>query len=453
MGSLLSSLLNSAQALSVCARQFATIQNNVANISTPGFARQSQTLIALPFNLDIGFTGGVRAGIVESARSDYAESGVRTQTSLLGQAQQKATDLAQVESLFDLSSATGVPTTLTALFQSFAALAVNPNDPNARQSVLNSAGAVATAFNQTAAGLIKAEHQVDQQVGSNVDAINHLAGQIRDLNATRMQDAASKSDAGLDAQMYSTLQSLASYANFTVLQQPNGTMSVLLGGQTALVIGDHQYSIQADFSAPNTRILDADGKDISSQITSGQVAGLLEEKNSLLPSYLTNLNQQALTLSNSVNAKLQSGVDTSGAAPIVDLFSYNSTAGEAGSISVTDILPDQIAAAYPGAPGGNGNALDLADMANQKLLNGSTLIQAFGNLGGKVGKDISNSKQQTVTQTSMVTQAQSLRDQISAVDLNTEATKLLQIQQAYQANSKILTVLNEMTTTIMGLIR
>ena len=87
------------------------------------------------------------------------------------------------------------------------------------------------------------------------------------------------------------------------------------------------------------------------------------------------------------------------------------------------------------------------------MLNGFTLTEAFGNIGGKVGHDLSTALEQKQTQTSMATQAKSLRDQISAVDLNTEAAKLLQVQQAYQANSKILTVLSDLTTTIMGLIR
>jgi len=453
MGNLLSSILHTADSIRVFDRQLAVIQNNITNASTPGYVRQNQTLTAQPFQLDIGLTGGVGAGGVVSARSEYAEEGVRRQQSLFGQAQQKATDLSQIEPLFDLTSPYGVPGSLSKFFQSFSQLSVNPNDQVARQSVIDRAGEVGVSFNQTAAGLTASGNGADRQIRSTIDGINRLAGQIRDLNAIRRQSAASGSDAGLDAQAHATLEQLAEYADFSVLQQADGTLTVLLGGQTPLVLGDHQYLVQGDFSTSSTKIVDANGVDISKQISSGKLAALLEEKNIILPGYLSDLNTLARAFSDEVNYKLAAGVDTSGATPIRDLFTYNATVGEAFSLSVTDITAAEIAAARPGAAGGNGNALDVAAMLDSGLVNGFTFTQYFGNIGGRVGRDLSTARERQESQAASVAQSRNLRNEVSSVDINEEAAHLMQVQRAYQAAGKVITVLNELTDTLFQMIR
>ena len=59
MGSLFTSLLNSTGALRVYGRTFNVIQNNITNANTPGYVRQDQVLVSMPFNPDQGLPGGV----------------------------------------------------------------------------------------------------------------------------------------------------------------------------------------------------------------------------------------------------------------------------------------------------------------------------------------------------------------------------------------------------------
>ena len=453
MGNLLTSLLHTADALRVFDRQIAVVQNNVTNASTPGYVKQIQTVDALPFDLDTGLSGGIAAGGVVSARSDYAEQGVRRQQALFGEAQQMTTDLSHVESLFDLASPYGVAGSMNKFFQSFSQLSVNPNDQVARQSVIDRARELAVSFNHAAEGLTSAGNDADRQVRSTIDSINRLAAQIRDLNEVRRQNFRSNNDAGVDAQMHALLEELAEQASFTVLEQSDGTVTLFLGGQSPLVIGDHLYPIQGDFSTPVTRVLDATGEDISAQVASGRLAALLREKNEILPSYLEDLNKLAGAFANEVNLKLAGGVDSSGGAPVLDLFSYNATVGEAISMSVTSIAPVEVAAAYPWAPGGNGNALDIAGLVDARLVDGFTFAQYFGNIGGRVGRDLATARERQESQSSLLAQSRNLRDQISGVDINEEAAHLIQIQRAYQATGKLMTVINELTDTLLGMIR
>src|SRR5580693_632230 len=109
---LFSALNNAASALSVFDQSLSVIENNISNSSTPGYASQQQSLVAAPFNEEAGSTGGVIAGPVISSRSEYLEQAVRSQTQLLGSAEQQATDLGQIQPLFSLTSTTGIDSSL-----------------------------------------------------------------------------------------------------------------------------------------------------------------------------------------------------------------------------------------------------------------------------------------------------------------------------------------------------
>src|SRR5260370_806500 len=90
MSNLLASLVSTAGSLEIYGRVLETAQNNVANASTPGYAKQSLELYALPFDPEGGVTGGVGAGKLVSLRNEYAEQAVRQHTSGLGYQQQLA---------------------------------------------------------------------------------------------------------------------------------------------------------------------------------------------------------------------------------------------------------------------------------------------------------------------------------------------------------------------------
>ena len=121
MSNLLASLLSSASALQAYAQVLETSQNNVSNASTPGYAKQSVNLYALPFDPEAGITGGVAAGKVVSARDEFSEQAVRQQTSGLGYQQQLVDSLTAVQSNFDISGKQGIPQALNNLLQSFSA--------------------------------------------------------------------------------------------------------------------------------------------------------------------------------------------------------------------------------------------------------------------------------------------------------------------------------------------
>ncbi len=438
--------------MQVYEKEFATIQNNIANQNTPGYAEQNQTLQADSFDPSAGFDGGLSAGPVLSTRSQYLEDAVRSQTTLLGSAEQTAGDLAPLQSIFNLTSAAGVSGSLDSFFNSFSALSVTPNDTGARQNVITQAQGIATAFNQAATQISSASSNVEQQTGDSVATINKLASDLANINQQYAGSPGGSANAGLDARANSDLENLSEIANFTVVPTTNGQFNVYLGGQTPIVMGDQAYSVSANFSTPQTRIQDSQGNNITSQITGGQLGAQIQENNTTLPGYMSSLNTQAQTFADTVNTALSQGVDQNGNAPVNNLFTYGAGTNAAMTLAVTPgFTTDQIAAALPSAPGGNGNALAVAQLATAPAVNNFTFTEAFGNLGQQVGTDISNATNNQAEQQSLVTQAQAQRATVSGVSLDVEAAKLLQFQQSYEAVAKVVTTLNSLTDSLMAM--
>ncbi len=446
MGSLSTAIYNSASALEIYDKVFNVIENNVTNANTPGYASQDLSLEA-----SAGAEGGLVAGPLVSSRSTFLDQTVRIQTEQLGNAQQTASDLTQIQALFDTTGQAGVPGALTSFFNSFSQLSVNPNDQSSRQNVITAAQGVAQQFNQNAIGIQQASSNVDNETSGAVASINNLAAQIASANQQYATTPNATQNPGLDAQLNSALDQLSQLVNYTAIKTSNGSYNVFVGGQTPLVLGAQSFAISTNLSSTQTSVDDSQGNDITAELQNngGTLGSALQTKNVTLPGYLSSLNTIAQTFADTVNTALSQGVDSTGNPPAVNLFQYNAAQGVAFTLGVTNITASQIAAASATAPGGNDNALAIAQIADQPVVNGSTVTQAYGTLGGQVGQDIANAQQEQTTQQSLVDQAQQTRSAAAGVSLDAQAAELIQFQQAYQAAGQLVSTLNSLTQTLI----
>jgi flagellar hook-associated protein 1 FlgK len=477
MSNLLASLISSANTLEAYGRVLEATQNNVSNASTPGYAKQSIGLYALPFDPQGGATGGVRAGTLQSARNEYAEQAVRHQAMGLGFQKQLSDSLTALQTNFDITGNQGIPQALNNLLQSFSAWGASPDNPSARQTVLQRADALAQAFNQTANSVAALSSDTERQIGQTVDQINQLVSQIGDYNQLALQG--NKNDAGLSARTHAALEQLSSLADVQAVFQDDGSVSLTLNGQTPLLLADKAYPISASLyspaeppatnpeGAPAMRLQASDGSDIAS--TGGQLGALLQLRNQVLPSLIGDryqpgdLNQMAKTFADRVNQLLTSGNVSDGppAVPGVAIFTY--TAGDdtstASSLKLdTSVTADQLAAIEVGPPEvSNGVPLALAALAaptqDADRVNGLSFSQFYGQTAGRVGNLLNDANNNSDVQQSLLTQAKSLRQQYQGVSLDEEATVLMQFQRAYQATAKYLTVLDQLTQTAIDILK
>ena len=473
MSDLFASLESASGALRAFQTSVDVSQNNVTNASTPGFARQDPVLISQPFELNSGLIGGIRAGTPQDTRNEFAEAAVRQQTSLLGNFSQIQTTLQSIEGVFDVSGNGGIPKALNDLYQAFSGWSSQPDDANQRAVVINTAGQVVSEFQQAAKQLTTAQSFSERNIQLTLDQINQAAVAVRDFNVARAQE--SGPDPGASANLHATLENLSKLVNIQVLNQADGSATVLLGGQTPLVIGSQVDPLSLSFTSPAGSpfpgappvavIKDSLGNDVTSQISSGGLNGLLSVRNGTLPTLIGSptqagdLNTLAKSFADTVNATLAAGSTTLGPPPTPGppLFVYGAGSNIAASLAVSPtITPGQLAAVDPGPPlVSNGTALKLANLesnpANQ--INGLSFSQFFSSLASRVGGQISDATSGVQVQTGVVAHVHDLRNQVSGVSLDEEAVRIVELQRSYQAASKIVTVVDELTQTLLGLVQ
>ncbi len=480
MSSLFAALQNSANALGVFEKAIGTIQNNTTNASTPGYVTQSVDLQSRPFQPGNNLWGGVSAGPTLDSRSKFAEQGVWNQSELLGAASEKASSLSQIEAQFNVSGTSGIPGALSTLSSAFSAWSNTPNDVTARGQVISAATTVAQQFNTTSANLQSLQIQTNTQLSDTVTQINQTVSEISSINA-QVGETGNK-DAGVQAQLYSKLEALSKLTPITVQTAPNGSLTVLMNGQVQLLNGTTQNLLHVAYpSSPNPAVSGgsahavietSDNQDVTPKATGGQLGGLLDIRNNTLPALIGDqsqpgsLNTLAKAFADRVNNILKTGVVSAGppAIPGKTLFTYDTSllGAVAGTLTVdASVAPSDLGAIQTSPTTvANGIPNQLASIQSDANNNdptdpisGTSVSDYYKQIATNVGNQASTANDLQSSQTDLLTQAKNLRSQISGVDLNSQAAQLLQYQQAYEAASKIISVVNQMTSDLMNLIQ
>lgn len=463
------SLNSAAHAMSAIQQALSTVQNNIVNASTPGYAAERIDFSADAFELDKGLSGGLTVTF-SSTRDLYLESSVRRETSALGTLEQKNPLLASLENAFSVSGDSGLPAALSNFSSAFGTLSAAPNDSAARANVLAAAGQVAGAFNQSAAQIRQVGNDAADVAESTVAEINRLVEHIAVLNG-EVQKGAQK-DVGVAANLYNSIENLSRFVNISVNMNSDGTASVLLGGQSALVLGATAHSISVRPRTPSAsaafpggdaglQLLDDSGADITGQATGGKLGAALEVRNQVVAYYIGNqdqageLNVLAKSFAGRVNTIITEA-QTAAGATATPLFTF--TPGDdtktASSLSVTGITAAQI---FSGdAASSNGAALELANLDSPSnaldMVSGMSFAAFYGSIAARAGSDAANAETDLSMQQDLTTQAQNQRAGASGVSLNDQAAQLLSLQQAYQATARIITVLDNLCQTAVNLL-
>jgi flagellar hook-associated protein 1 FlgK len=448
MGSLLTAISTAAESMRTVQRAIDITGNNVLNAKTPGFAKQSLTLLPREMNIEGGLGGGLASGPQISYRAQSYETAVQDGAHQQGRYSSQTQLLSQLEPIFDISGETGIGASIDKLFEGFSLLSVTPNDQPVRQDLLERANDLANAFGYASDGLGTTAASVDRRLAEVVAAVNRVGAEIQSYNQIVQADISKANDSGLDAQIHQQLEDLAQYVDFDVLRRDDQSLQINVGGQVPLVIGSHLFELKTDV---NGNLRDAQDNDLAGIIGGGQLRGVLDVRNSAIPALRADLAQLATSLAASVNDTLRNGLNRNGDPPALDLFTVTN-----GKLDVTEgFTADQLAAASATAPGGNGNALELAALGTRKHadLGNLTFSQSYGYVAGKAGRWLNESRAQESTHSSLLTQAQNLRADASGVSLDEEAANLIAFQRAYQATAELIRVLNSLTETTINIIR
>lgn len=449
MAGLFSSLTMAARSLEAQRAGLDTAGRNIANLNTPGYARRRLDLAEVTDG-----TGGVE--VLGSRALRDAVLDARARTAIPEESRERAIlgSLSLVETSIG-APGQGLDSRLAAFFDSVAALSVDPGSATARDGVLLQGRQLATGFNDVARRLSEGARLADNGVRDAIGEVNGLSAQIARLNESIATAGGGDIEALRDQQQLA-LESLSELTSLQVLTRSDGGVDVTIPSGRSLVIGGSAYAVTVGTaSATGYATLSLAGADITAEISSGKIGGLMEARDTLIPGYQTQLDEIAYAVAQQVNTVHQSGFDLNGNAGVAFFTPPATVAGAARNLAVNPALagnPGLIAASATGAPGDNQIARQLAALRDQRVLSGgtATFTQGWAQLAYRVGADSDSASAQLQSKQNVVDQVARLRDQVSGVSLDEEAASMIKFQRAYEANAKYFSVVDEMLVTLMN---
>jgi flagellar hook-associated protein 1 len=457
MPDLFASLTTAARALQAQQVGLDTVGQNIANVNTAGYARKQVDLASVAPSTPLSAGGGVDVVGIRSIRDQMLESRLRLEQPAEGREAALADTLSVVQTALG-SAGSSIDASLTAFFNAWSDLSQDPTSSTARQAVLVQAQALSQSFNDMSGRLEDARSQADSGVRSTVDDINQLTTRIAALNDSIARSGGTgPMSASLQDQQNEAVKTLSTLVDVGVIPNQTGGVDVSFANGRPLVIGVNAYAIDLGKNAEGLATLSSGGVDVTSEISGGRVAGLLEARDVSIPGYLGQLDTIASTLVQQVNALHVGGHDLDGAPGGNVFVPVATSAGAAAAMTVDPTLaanPRLIAAASSTAAGDNGNARAIAALQDARLFGGGTgtFNDAWADLTYSVGQDAANAAADQKSRQEIVTQVESLRDAVSGVSLDEEAMLMMKFQRAYEANARYFATIDSAITTLMNIV-
>ena len=453
MGGLSASLNIALQSLLAQQDGISIASNNIANVNTPGYSRQVANLVETPpvqFGHSL-FGTGVELQSVTSLRDSVLDLRVNQETQQQGQLNAFIGGGQQIQALFNQTSGTGLQGPLTAFFNSLSQLASNPSDINTRQGVLTAAQNLASAFNQTSANLATQQRNTDLSLTQTVSQVNSLTTQIATVNGQVSAATGAGQNAGpLIDQRQQLLNQLSNLVDISEINAGHGSLTVTTTSGTPLVVAKQSFALSTQASANGLQDVYSQGADITSSITSGQLAGEIQIRDQEIPSIQNSLDTLAFSLANAVNTQSAAGTDLNGNAGGPFFAPPAAQAGAASSLSVAITNPAKIAAGQDGSPGDNANANALLALQNQNIVGGQTPLTYYSNTIYKIGNDLASAQANEQSGSTVLQQLQNLQGGVSGVDINEEAANLIRYQTAYEASARVSAVIDSLLQTTIN---
>ena len=486
-------------------RQLAVVSNNIANAQTPGYVREVSTQTAVGAG---GMAMGVATGITTRELDIALQSRLFTQNAAMGGTGMRSGLLAAIDSAHGTPGAgTDLAALVGALGNKFSALASDPGSAPQQRAVVDQASTLATQIRSVADTIGTQRQAAQDAIVAGVDSLNGALARIGDLNRQIVQlHATGASTADLENQRDAAAQDASANMELKFMVRPNGAMAVFTGNGLELPtdVATTKMSVASAVVGPSgfhpgggLPGVMLGGADITTQITTGKIGAAIALRDTTLPTYQGELDEFAETLTNrfadqgltlftdpSGNVPPTAGVPRQGnyigyaniiqVNPAVDAnpalvrdgttaipgsaagastFTPNPAGGPAGfSTMITRVL--NFALGGQVAPGVSQTAPSLIGMGPTGALSSgiSTPVQ----LGDFAATLVSHQTGQAAAAQTDATAAgdvhtalqQSLA-QASGVNMDSEMSLMVTLQQAYSANAKVISANQAMWSQLL----
>ena len=425
-----------------------TTGNNINNVNSKGFHRQTTLLQA-------GAYGGVDPAIVTRV-----SDGLLNQQ-LGAQAGQAAFDHSHADGLTAIQTALGplgdggLNAAMADFFGAWRTLSATPGDPGVRASVLAQASSLTATLNRAATDVAQQQNQADAGVGSLAQTDNvHIAAIARLNGAILAAECSGQEASAMRDSRDTALQQLAHDLGATHAVDPQGTYTVFIGEGIGVVGGEHAnlLSLVKDASTGLTHVEVADTTQgvVDARLSGGRMGGLLAVRDGDSARALQQLDGLARDLAAGINGVHAANVGLDGIGGR-NLLQLPSTGNAARGLQVDPSLvgqPQALAAASSAAalPGDNTGALALVALQTQRIAVGNTLTlqDSAGSLSVGVGVATQAATEAQQRSASALAQITALVQNNSGVSIDEQMLQLSRYQNAFQAAAKVLTVVNQM---------
>jgi flagellar hook-associated protein 1 FlgK len=329
----------SVSALQAFQAAISVTSNNIANANTPGYAKESIDLAsATPqSNGSTSVGAGVVVNGISRSFSQAVANQLNTSQSNLGQLNALQSYSSQIDNLVG-TTAGGLSTALQSFYSAWSDVANDPSSTATRQALLGKAQSIAASFQSTSSQLDALNSDINSRITSDVQQINTIGASISTLN---QQIVVSTAQSGgqppndLIDQRDQLVSNLSSLTGITTTLDSNGALNVFVGNGQPLVLQGTTTKLTTvpnQFDATQLEISSAgsNGNSISSQITSGDLGGLLAARSQVVNPAQNQLGQIATALSAAVNSQQSAGLDLSGQKG-VNLFAVGAPQAAASS--------------------------------------------------------------------------------------------------------------------------
>lgn len=302
-----------------------TVARNVSNANTPGYSRR---IVNLEQRTLAGSGAGVQFGTLTRNLDQGLLANLRLESGRQQASAATSDILTRVQDLF------GQPESNTSLAHQLAdfqgaveSLALAPQDTLNQREVVQSAQDLAASLRDASATVQNLRRETDQRIGDGVDEVNGLLQSVADLNDKIVRNQAVGQDVlDLEDSRDQKLDRLAQLIDIRVVERGSGGAVVVFtaAGRT-LVDGpaarlSHAPAATMDASSDQTSgFIDGiwigeqgPGNDLTGEIGSGELAGLIEARDATLPGLQATLDELAVGLRDAVNTIHNRGTGSPG---------------------------------------------------------------------------------------------------------------------------------------------
>ncbi|WP_274309183.1 flagellar hook-associated protein FlgK [Solibacillus daqui] len=481
-----------------------TTGHNISNANTLGYTRQRVNFETTP-----GFPGsglnspttaghigtGVQAHSVQRMRDEFVDRQFRQETNKLGYWQSTTKAISQMEDIMSEPSEFGLNQAYTEFWKSMEDVVDNPKDTAARQVMLSKGQGLADSFNYIDKQLKLIQGNLGNEINVNTKNVNSILKQIADLNK---QIQAVEPNGYMPNDLYDERDVLLDKLNELIpvsisfeksggnaLDIAEGSMTIKFkpeNGQEIVLVQGRDYA--------HLNAMDSKGKEINGDVDDATTDGYNEFQGFAIsgighpPTPTTTVNVTYANLEPS-KGKLAALIDSFGhsggkgtypemfekldllAKTFVEEFNkvHNNGVGLDGSkgdffsgttakdIKVVITDPKQIAASDTnGEEGNNKNILELSKLqaAVQGSLQGGTFQTYYKSLVGDLGVKGEQATTLEFNSGTLQLQIANNRAAHNSVSLDEEMTNMITFQQAYNANARMITVIDETLDKIIN---